>query len=123
MRWAWWLKAKTTQPDGDIRRQLPMGDTHPSKEGGPAKADVPAEEVAKYATEELPGFGVIFRNKPGTADETYLRESILIPQAKLVAGYPPIMPTFKGIVTEDGLTQILAYIKALRVEQRAKAQP
>ena len=55
-----------------------------------------------------------------TADETYLRESILIPQARLVAGYPPIMPTFKGIVTEDGLTQILAYIKALRVEPKTK---
>jgi cytochrome c oxidase subunit 2 len=58
-----------------------------------------------------------------TADETYLRESILIPQAKLVAGYPPIMPTFKGIITEDGLEQILAYLKSLRVEQKAKAQP
>jgi cytochrome c oxidase subunit 2 len=58
-----------------------------------------------------------------TADETYLRESILDPQARLVAGYPPIMPTFKGIVTEDGLAQILAYLKGLRVEPKPKAQP
>lgn len=45
------------------------------------------------------------------ADEAYIRESILNPQAKLVAGYQPIMPTFKGVVSEEGLIQLLAYIK------------
>jgi cytochrome c oxidase subunit II len=45
------------------------------------------------------------------ADETYLRESIVNPQAKLVAGYQPIMPTFQGLVSEEGLVQLLAYIK------------
>ncbi len=45
------------------------------------------------------------------ADEEYIRESILNPQAKLVAGYQPIMPTFKGLVSEEGLMQLLAYIK------------
>lgn len=67
-----YFRKRTTQPDGDVRRQLPMGDTHPSKEGGPAKVDVPADEVAQYATEELPGFGVIFQNQAGTTRETYL---------------------------------------------------
>jgi cytochrome c oxidase subunit II len=56
-------------------------------------------------------------------DETYVRESILTPQAKLVAGYPPIMPTFKGLVTEDGLVQLIAYIKSLRMEEKAQAKP
>jgi len=63
---------RITQPDGSIRRALPMGDTHPAKEGGPAQVDVPAEDVRKFATEELPGFGVIFGNNPGTEKETYL---------------------------------------------------
>ena len=45
-----------------------MGDTHPAY----WKIDVPAGEVAKFATEELPGFGVVFNNKPGTPRETYL---------------------------------------------------
>lgn len=45
------------------------------------------------------------------ADEDYIRESILNPQAKIVAGYQPIMPTFKGLVTEEQLMQLLAYIK------------
>jgi len=69
---AQYFQKRITQPDGDIRRMLPMGDTHPDKEGGPAKVAVPLEEVAKFATEELPGLGVIFNHNPGAAKETYL---------------------------------------------------
>jgi cytochrome c oxidase subunit 2 len=58
-----------------------------------------------------------------SADETYIRESILNPQAKIVAGFPPIMPTFKGLVSEDGITQILAYLKTLKREPRAQEKP
>ncbi len=47
------------------------------------------------------------------ADEAYLRESIVSPQAKLVAGYQPIMPTFQGQVDEEGLVELIAYIKSL----------
>ena len=53
-----------------------------------------------------------------TADEDYVRESILNPQAKIVAGYTAIMPTFKGLISEDGITQILAYVKSLKREER-----
>jgi cytochrome c oxidase subunit II len=56
-------------------------------------------------------------------DEAYIRESILFPQAKIAAGYPPIMPTFKGLVTEDGLLQLIAYIKTLKMEEKAQAKP
>ncbi|HEV7860642.1 MAG TPA: cytochrome c oxidase subunit II [Pyrinomonadaceae bacterium] len=52
-----------------------------------------------------------------TADETYIRESILNPQAKVVAGYKPIMPTFAGQVTEEQLLQLVAYIKSLNPSQ------
>ena len=55
-----------------------------------------------------------------SVDESYLRESILNPQAKIVAGYPPIMPTFKGLVTEDQLVQLLAYLKSLKTDGQAK---
>jgi len=56
------------------RRCHPGGDTHPL---GPDVFAVAAEygvreDVKRFKTEELPGFGVVFRNKPGTADETYL---------------------------------------------------
>jgi len=47
------------------------------------------------------------------ADEAYIRESIVNPHARLVAGYPPIMPTYQGLITEDGLLQLVAYLKSL----------
>lgn len=49
-----------------------------------------------------------------TADESYLRESILNPQAKLVAGYQPLMPTFQGLVNEEALMALIEYIKTLQ---------
>ena len=48
-------------------------------------------------------------------DEAYIRESITDPQAKLVAGFGPIMPTFQGQVSEDQLMQLVAFIKSLHV--------
>jgi len=51
----------------------------------------------------------------GTAlvDEAYLRESILNPQAKIVAGYQPVMSSYDGIISEGGVLQIITYIKSL----------
>jgi cytochrome c oxidase subunit II len=47
------------------------------------------------------------------ADEAYIRESITNPQAKIVAGFLPIMPTFQGLVTEEQLLQLIAYVRSL----------
>jgi cytochrome c oxidase subunit 2 len=47
------------------------------------------------------------------ADESYIRESIVNPQAVLTAGYQPIMPTFQGFISEEGLLQLVAYVKSL----------
>ncbi len=57
------------------------------------------------------------------ADEQYLRESIVYPYAKLVAGYPPIMPTFKGQLSEEELNQLVAYLKSLGAHSSAPARP
>jgi cytochrome c oxidase subunit II len=48
-----------------------------------------------------------------TADEAYIRESILNPSAKVVANFLPVMPTFKGQITEEQMIQLIAYIKSL----------
>src|SRR6202522_223758 len=47
------------------------------------------------------------------ADENYIRESILSPSAKIVSGFKPIMPVFQGLVGEEQLTALVAYIKSL----------
>ncbi len=51
-----------------------------------------------------------------TADEGYIRESILQPKAKIVAGYQPVMPTFQGLVTEEQILNLTAYIKSLQTQ-------
>ena len=58
-----------------------------------------------------------------TADEAYLRDSILLPNKDIVAGYSPIMPSFSGVATEDQLVELLAYLKSLSsAESREGAQ-
>jgi cytochrome c oxidase subunit 2 len=54
-----------------------------------------------------------------SADETYVRESILTPQAKIVKGYGPLMPTFQGLVNEDGLASLIQYVKSLSANKGA----
>lgn len=49
-----------------------------------------------------------------TADEDYIRESILKPKAKMVQGYDPIMPTYAGQMSEEQIVQIIEYIKGLK---------
>ena len=56
------------------------------------------------------------------ADEAYVRESILNPQAKVVNGFQPIMPTFQGLVTEEQLLQLIAYVRSLAQQGSARPQ-
>jgi len=57
-----------------------------------------------------------------TADENYLRESILNPRAKIAAGFQPIMPTFQGRVSEEDIFQLIAYMRSLK-EGREQLPP
>ena len=50
----------------------------------------------------------------GMVDENYVRESILMPKAKIVAGYPPVMPSFQGQLSEVELTALIEYVKSLK---------
>ncbi len=50
-----------------------------------------------------------------TVNEAYLRESILNPAAKIVAGYQTIMPTFEGQLSEEQIFHLIEYIKSLSV--------
>jgi cytochrome c oxidase subunit 2 len=52
-----------------------------------------------------------------TADENYLRESILTPEAKVTAGYQPVMPAFQGLVSEEQLLALIEYVKSLSTQQ------
>lgn len=46
-------------------------------------------------------------------DENYFRESVLNPQASIVAGYQPVMPTYQGILKDRDIDALIAYIKSM----------
>jgi cytochrome c oxidase subunit II len=52
-----------------------------------------------------------------TADENYIRESILDPGSKIVSGFKPVMPTFQGLVSDEQLNALVAYVKSLSPAQ------
>ncbi len=54
------------------------------------------------------------------ADEAYLRDSILLPEKDVVAGFDPIMPSFRGQVNEEQIMQLVAYLKSLSTPGRTK---
>jgi cytochrome c oxidase subunit 2 len=51
------------------------------------------------------------------ADENYLRESILAPEAKVVDGFEPVMPTYQGLLKAREVDALIAYIKSLSAHQ------
>lgn len=62
-------------------------------------------------------FGATVELQDGTtvpADENYLRTSITDPRARIVKGYQPLMPTFKGQLTDEEMNALIAYIKSLK---------
>ncbi len=81
-----------------------------------------APESAARAPNLMSLFGSTVKLADGSsviADEAYIRESILNPSAKVVAGFQPIMPTFQGLVTEEGLLSLVEYIKSLAAKPGA----
>lgn len=49
-----------------------------------------------------------------TVDESYIREFILKPNAKVAAGYQPVMPSYEGLVDEGKVQLLVAYMKSLK---------
>jgi cytochrome c oxidase subunit 2 len=86
-----------------------------------ASAPVLEELYGKTVRYHLPGETGPTQNwRTVTADDDYIRESILDPSAKIVAGYENIMPTFRGQVSEEEIIQLIAFIKALRQGETPK---
>ena len=52
------------------------------------------------------------------ADDAYLREAILNPSQHITQGYAPIMPTYQGQVSEEGVIALVEYIKNLNSDYR-----
>ncbi len=74
--------------------------------GGPAQRGAKLENIYGKDIKLVGGQAV-------TVNDEYIRNSILNPGAQIVEGFQPIMPTFKGQVTEEQLLALVAYIKSL----------
>jgi cytochrome c oxidase subunit 2 len=111
-----WLETGQTGPTmrasgAELFQQLACATCHLGPEAPPGRAPrAPALEGLFGNQVALAG------GRSVIADETYIRESIISPQAKVVAGWQPIMPTFKGQVTEEQVNALVAYIKTLGTE-------
>jgi cytochrome c oxidase subunit 2 len=56
-------------------------------------------------------------------DEAYLRESIVNSQAKIVRGFQPLMPTFQGLISEEGLVALIEHVKSMSTTTTAPSAP
>ena len=75
--------------------------------------DGTAEDRAHVARRLRPHRGAGRRRQRSLVDENYIRESILEPQAKVVAGFEPVMPTYQGRLKDAEITAIIEYLKSL----------
>ena len=72
------------------------------------------------STVHAPSLGGLFGTTVNTndgrevlADESYIRDCIVLPDKNRVAGFPPVMPSFRGKIGEDELIKLIAYIRSL----------
>lgn len=136
-QWKAWEAGKKLGPIPVAGRELTDADRAEAAEAGGAAKPVSLVEQGKGLFEKKggcvachsvdgttkigPTFKGLFGSRKefmdgttGTADENYLRESIERPQAKVVKGFQPVMPTFQGVLNESELNALIAYIKSLK---------
>jgi len=53
-----------------------------------------------------------------TVDDAYLRQAILNPAQNITQGYAPIMPTYQGQISEEGVFSLVEYLKNLQSDYR-----
>ncbi|MGE0004287.1 MAG: cytochrome c oxidase subunit II [Parvibaculaceae bacterium] len=101
--------------ESDVDRTLAAQGAALFRERGCSGCHGPAATVHAPALAGLYGSPVPLEDgRVVTADERYIRDSILLPQSEIAAGYPRIMPTFQNVLGEEDVLKIVAYIKSLR---------
>jgi cytochrome c2 len=81
---------------------------HATEDAGIAKLGPPWKGL--FGRERIVGNGAV----RVTADDAYIRESILNPAAKVMTGYEPAMPSFAGVLSDAQIDSLILYIKSLR---------
>ena len=79
--------------------------------GGAGTVRAPSLDGVYGRPVPIAGEGVVL------ADDQYIRNSILLPAQQIVAGYANQMPSFAGVIGEDDLIRLVAYIKSMGGER------
>jgi len=103
-----WLAAHAGAPDMAARgealfRQYGCSGCHG------ANATVHAPNLAGIYGKPVP----LADGRTAIADDRYIRDSILLPQREVAAGYAPIMPSFAGQLSDEEIFDLIAYIRSL----------
>lgn len=114
-----WLSSEAEPAPGEPgtpEGPLAIGRDHPFFSYGCNSCHLPTSRVRAPRLDGI--FGREIRLASGRtviADEQYIRESILEPQAKISAGYPApsLMPTYQGQMTEEDLAQLVEFVRSL----------
>jgi len=61
-----------------------------------------------YGRQETTNTGMVM------VDDAYLKESMMVPTAKVVTGFQPVMPVFQGVLSDRETAALIAYIKSLK---------
>jgi cytochrome c oxidase subunit 2 len=109
-------------PPADYARWLGSGTAQPSlarqglrlfRELGCSGCHMPGSTIEAPMIQGLIGRTVHLQDgRSLIADENYVRDSVLLPLKDIVAGYQPVMPSFKGQVSEEDLMALIAYVKS-----------
>ena len=119
----------TVMKPADYQKWLSSGDAQPRMESagerlftrsGCSGCHGPNSNVRAPLLDGIYNHPVAVQNGAQTqtviADESYLRDSILLPNKQIAAGFRPIMPSYAGRLNEDELLQIIAYLKTMKPE-------
>lgn len=115
-----WLEEKkaNTPVDPNAGNEMAMKGAKLYKDLGCGGCHTVAADAPKLSG---PSWVGLFGNKrefeggsSAQGDENYIRESILNPMAKIVKGYPGIMPPYAGRVSDEDIDSIIEYIKTLK---------
>ena len=110
-----WIKAKSVRPDGmepatygkSLYQNRGCAGCHSND--GSSRVGPTFKNLYGKAAGEHPLEG----GESVAVDENYIRESILYPKAKIVKGYPAVMPSYKGQLSDDDIASIIAYQKSI----------